>query len=483
MSQGHPMVFIFNVDFTLNNLPESMADTSRIKHLENLVLHTWFKVIEKGHPSYEQWNSLALHITRPGVPALVPPVPLPTTSKELSQDYRSTILLHHFEGSIPSPLKMSHSELEDFKTFTSLLATIDFSLPNSETVLPLSTAQAFVSLMAAVWALLCQRKTFMNANHITDTEHRTHEIICMCAHIVAIGGVTPSRAEKVLRGGFVQTIFKLPPILHALDVNCDIDKMAIQELVMIMDCVSRLVIYNTVLRAFMKGLAKVKNLEESEENLKVQYPPLWEAWDRTKRKAIALYAIRQEVKVQGGFCGYPQKARRLFFISNVAILMFILWSDNSLNNDSKLWRKFLMMCLRDNASDIMAEVSRYVDSCTPPIYRQVVYDTDEGVDSFTQDDRLIYSRSKNPVIYLDFSEMAPAVKESPFPVPKIIDTRILASYTKRPKYNWGQNPMDGFFERWRDPNLDHKCILVFSSFPRDSACAVSTYVVFDFPFE
>ncbi|KAL0563062.1 hypothetical protein V5O48_019017, partial [Marasmius crinis-equi] len=79
-----------------------------------------------------------------------------------------------------------------------------------------------------------------------------------------------------LRGEFIQIVFKIPPVVHALDVDCDSDKRPILELARIMDCVSQFMIYNAVLRAFVRGFAKVKDSERSEETLKAQYPLLWE---------------------------------------------------------------------------------------------------------------------------------------------------------------------------------------------------------------
>ncbi|KAL0575787.1 hypothetical protein V5O48_006185 [Marasmius crinis-equi] len=485
-------------------LPESVADTSRIKHLENLVLQTWFRVLQENHPSSKRWNTLVVDVIRPGVTAHLPVISLPSTSKHISDSDRSRILLHHLDRHIPRLPRMSHSELEDFNTFLSVLHAIDFLFPNPK-LQPLNTIHALVSIVAVMHALLCQRKNFANTNisRVGQTERHIHRILYVCAHNVAIGGATPFRADKVLRGGFIQTIFKIPPILHALDMKYSVNERVVPGLIGIMNFVSQFMIYNAVLRAFMRSLAKIKNLEESQATLQAQYPQLWEAWDQAKRKAVAVYALRQKVKAQEGFCGYSKCPTAVsldthyFRCSGCSGMMYcshrcakLHWKaehrrecirdssseDPALHNDIQLWCHLVKTCLRSNSSYITSEVSRYVGSCTPPIHS--VHGTDQ-VDSFTQDDHLIYSRLKHPAIYLDFSETV----EGPFPVPKIVNTRTLASYAVRPKYKWGKQVMAGFFERWRNPVADHTHIVVFASFPNNARAVPIHSGPFDFPLE
>ncbi|KAK1227582.1 hypothetical protein PQX77_009400 [Marasmius sp. AFHP31] len=294
---------------TLNVIAELLLTDAegigRIKHLEALVVPIFFKVIDMNHSSWTKWTSVVRMVIEP-VPLKLPIVNPPVHSG-YSDTERSMILIRHLESLIPQLPRMTRRELNHFSAFLSLFKSkLDF--PDAIEENPYSAPRTFECLAIAIRMLACKRKTFIKSPENNPSERIIHMLVSMCAEVLSTVMRTPLQAERLLMHGIIEAILNTPAIVLSADAEITSERArpVVPSLVRILDHIAIFLVDHHVLRAFVRGLAKCITPDKFEERLKVSCRPLWDAWTRTKTKALGFYNLRQDIKERKGFCGYGQ---------------------------------------------------------------------------------------------------------------------------------------------------------------------------------
>ncbi|KAJ8093813.1 hypothetical protein PM082_009674 [Marasmius tenuissimus] len=464
--------------FTVEPLfPNNEIDAGRIRHLQPLILHVWFRVIERDHPSWRRWSLLALasiHPASTNLPTINPPEPSPYID-DFSE--RDNILIRHLDSLIPSLPRMDNVELQEFHAFYSLL---DSSIPvHSLDQKPFSFDQVFAQIVSTIYLLVCERKY---TDTVTSSQTTKQIRFMVYPSLILIDRLLlgPRQAEQAIEHGFIQAVFSGVSSTLLSGSFTDIEDAYEYQISAVLAKISRYLLDYGVLRAFTRAGRKVEALEE---RFRLACPKLWSVWEKVKKKAGFLYETRRNIKTIFGFCEYQKCVTRdlehiryircsgcfaVFYCSQACAQLH--WKDRHRDecnrgqkheeiapyHDMILWRHLIKSCLERNAALITKAVRDFVAHGThqePPS------------PEFARDQFLIRSGQKNPIIFIDYNIQG----ERWISAPGIVNTYLLSLYAQRPDVGWDREVVDSFLERWRHPYMDTGKIMVFASIPKNSS--------------
>ncbi|KAL0571018.1 hypothetical protein V5O48_010939 [Marasmius crinis-equi] len=236
-----------------------------------LILHVWFRDIERNHPSLRQWTRPALVSIQPVSTDLNHTSTKPLARSDGFHTNRDTVLVQHFNRLELSPPEMTGAELQDFRAYHSLLAS-DRSVDDLDRE-PFLCDRIFVQMVTTIYLLICICKYTQLTADATSTTQQIQAITRLSLDLINLFLVNPRRAEQVLEHRFIQAVLSGT----LLSGNEEVSTVQIIE---ILTEISRYLLNHGVLGAFIRASRK----------------------ERAKRRALTLYDIRRQIKTRVGFC-------------------------------------------------------------------------------------------------------------------------------------------------------------------------------------
>ncbi|KAJ8091009.1 hypothetical protein PM082_024933 [Marasmius tenuissimus] len=106
-------------------------------------------------------------------------------------------------------------------------------------------------------------------------------------------------AQTLVDTRFIETLFEIPPAYFAQDESEPIRTRMSTRFARMLDCISRVLVYQLILRQFIRKMRRIRASDGLEERPKTTSIVVWEAWQRVTEKAYILYSIHRTMKAIG----------------------------------------------------------------------------------------------------------------------------------------------------------------------------------------
>ncbi|KAK1231902.1 hypothetical protein PQX77_004970 [Marasmius sp. AFHP31] len=469
------------LDRALTCIPELIfsldMDNRPAQHLENLVVQAWLKVVDKDYLSWGPWSLattgivMGRHTTTTLVPVATSPVLYPLGGGPAL----SLILIRKLNNLVEYLPTMHPLHLSYFNAFFSLINSTNQCFRNSRPILLECNRPELLirSLLRVVRTLLCKRKLAPGLEpgdlDRTDPERIVHFVAYTSLSLLHNVKHNPLDVLNVLEHGIIDVMFKVPPLYFLLDHE---SRSFSAGFVAVLEVLSRFLVYETIMRRFIRKTQKIRTSEDLEQRLQSVSEPVWGAWVRVRDKALHLYGVYRGMKRKGLL---PQ-----YFFSRTTddISAKMDWQLKhrrecprkpspgvlTLLHDFQFIREWMKSHIQANGPLVSRDVEGFVSSIgeLPADYNMA-------------DRSLIQKNRKNPIIFIDLD-----AKNLPsFDSIKIVDPEWVNR--SQSTYHWRPESVETFLRYWRDPQEDTSTIFLLLSFLRVIPQAMIIWVQMDFP--
>ncbi|KAL0069979.1 hypothetical protein AAF712_002876 [Marasmius tenuissimus] len=478
-------------------------------HLENLVVQAWLKVVDKNHPSWGPWSLVLVGIVmdRPTTTTLIPVATSPVLYQLEGDPALGLILIRKLDILVEYLPTMDPLHLSYFHAFFTLIINTDQCFRNGRPILLECNRPELLirSLLRVLRTVFYKRKLAPGLEpgdlDRNDPEHIVHFVACVSLSLLRNVEHNPLDVLEVLEYGIIDIMSKVPPLYFLLDSE---SRSLSTCFVAVLEVISRFLVYETIMRRFIRKTQKIRSSEDLEQRLRSVSEPVWGAWVRVKDKALVLYDVYRGMKRSKGLCSFPQasvcpntsppvidgvvdhsEGRRYFRCAGCAGAMYCSPACQKMD-----WQfKHRQECPRKPSPDVLTLLhdfqfirewmKSYIQDNGPLVSR----DVDDFVSSIGElpagydmaDRSLIKENRKNPIIFVNLD-----VKDLPSSDSiKIVDPEWVNR--SQSTYHWRPESVETFLRYWRDPQEDMSTIFLLLSFPRESPQAMIIWGQMDFP--
>ncbi|KAL0574018.1 hypothetical protein V5O48_007940 [Marasmius crinis-equi] len=474
-------------------------------YLLHLVTQVWCKVIDTSHHTWGTWSVLMETVVAGSHPDFTPPqIRDPATPRlyRAADEEVGRMLCRHIMHEARRLPTMDLHELGQFKMFTMITTQPRCFEGEYPTFLHTNLKYSVAAYVEMLRGLLYKRKSLRHAS--IDSRECTDAFHIAMPTMLGLSEARvhdPYRVGDMLKGGLIEAIFKAYPCFFLQKNMNDPDDGFDRCSVLIIELISKYLVYGSVLRQFLKAMKRIREAPGNlEEKVKTKSRKIWVAWEGAKVKATGFYRLYQNVK-ETGMCSSEEcrtanilpteELRRLQYLRCAGCYSAIYCSPGCQKahwmpthrtrcsktakltqdgsgiavsfQDFQLWRKWVDLYIARNVDYITTAHRNYVTS----------------VQSISHINGQIKNGTKNPILILNFDQ--------PFvPVPRdcieFIDNGSLLFHIRQ-KYPWnGTGLMQRFIDMWGQRTVDASKVLVLAIFPRNDTYPFPFQGLVDFPF-
>ncbi|KAG7094423.1 hypothetical protein E1B28_008023 [Marasmius oreades] len=262
-------------------------------HLSTVFARVWLKTVDQHHLTWGAWSAVVADIYLDDIAAKVSACDMRLT--EIL--YRAgTISLRHIHREIPRVPTMTSQGISDLNAFLAVLNPYGGPGPLFHVERSEATLEALIRLL---FALLCKRKKSQDAESSSiGYELTSAKILFEHIDYIMDGNI---RVSQALEGGLVVALVKACPYYFSPNESAPADQRFDVQASQFLERIAQFLVFPSVLHQFLRSVKAVTKSEKHENKLQEYSTLMWNVWDRTKRKALYLRAIRSDLKSVGRF--------------------------------------------------------------------------------------------------------------------------------------------------------------------------------------
>ncbi|KAL0057683.1 hypothetical protein AAF712_015661 [Marasmius tenuissimus] len=389
------------------SIPITLVDLSHDSYvltpqLQRLLAQAWRDVVHEGHSTIDEWSILLLGLKNESQTDLIDE----HVFRVFGPDDMPSII-RYIASVTPRLVSISPHDFSRFWVFLSLFTR--FATKSTDLLLK-APGSCHIPVLSQLLTKVLQIRHEVTTGRRVDIG--LDEPAFLTAEILLTSALDgPDQVSQALASGLLSTFIKKPHRLATLPMESQ------KALCVLLDTVSRYMVYPKVLREFSRAVRKEGSIIDSNTR---PASLLWDCWRNCLEKAAYLYTIRQNLKADGALYRCSVAA-----CTNIDVIKFkrcsackalycsescqqLDWasghrahcsSSDAHRNGARLDLGFLESVVTRTLTTNAGQVTEIIDSYSRGLRRQA---PGERYDSF-DDDQLIATKQNYPVLLFKLS--------------------------------------------------------------------------------